>query len=196
MTDTADITVVPLTAGHWTDFETIMGPNGGYGGCWCMLWRQSKAEYDANAGDGNRETMKELAAGDRPPGLLAYAGDAPAGWISVAPRVAFPRLKNSRVLKPVDDTDVWSVSCFLIAKGFRRKGVALSLIEAACDFVAEQGGTVVEGYPIAPKKTPYPVAYAWTGFASVFERAGFTEVLRRSETRPIMRKTLKETANQ
>ncbi len=193
MTDTnAEIIVVPFTGERWADFETIMGPNGGYGGCWCMLWRQSKAEYDANAGGGNRDAMKELAAGDRPPGLLAYAGDEPVGWLSVAPRADFPRLENSRVLQPVDDADVWSVSCFLIAKGFRRKGVALRLLEAACDFVADQGGTVIEGYPIAPKKTSYSAAYAWTGFATVFERAGFTEVLRRSATRPIMRKTLGE----
>lgn len=167
-----------------------MGPKGGYGGCWCMLWRKTKAEHDRESGAVNKADIKGLAESELPPGLIARIDGEPAGWISVAPRAAFKRLETSRVLKPVDDAPVWSVSCFLIAKAHRRKGVALALLEAACDFVRGRGGTTLEGYPIAPNKTPYPAAYAWTGFAQVFLRAGFTEVARRSETRPILRKTL------
>ena len=184
----ADPTIVPLTADRWADFEALMGPKGGCGGCWCMLWRLSKADYDAQAGAGNHEAMKAVVAEGPPPGLLAYDGETAVGWVSVAPRAAYPRLERSRVLKPVDERAVWSVSCLLIAKSHRCRGVGTALLEAACDFVAEQGGTLVEGYPIAPTKTPYPAVYAWTGFEAMFRRAGFAEVTRRSATRPIMRR--------
>ncbi len=182
--------IAPLTRENWPLFERLMGPKGGYGGCWCMLWRKTKAEHDRDSGDANRAGIKSLAESELPPGLIAADGDRPAGWISVAPRANFIRLQTSRVLKPVDDRAVWSVSCFLIAKDFRRRGLAVRLLEKACDFVVERGGEILEGYPIAPSKTPYPAAYAWTGFASVFEQAGFEEVARRAPTRPIMRKRL------
>ena len=39
MTDDEPITVVPATFDRWADFEKLMGERGGYGGCWCMLWR-------------------------------------------------------------------------------------------------------------------------------------------------------------
>lgn len=157
-----------------------------------MLWRLSKADYDKGAGAGNRRAMEKLASGKPAPGLLGYLDGQPVGWISVALRHKFPRLEKSRVLKPVDEQDVWSVSCFLIAKPYRRQGIAVRMLEAACDFVREHGGSIVEGYPIAPTKQPYPATYAWTGFEKVFRRAGFEEVARRSPTRPIMRKSLVE----
>ena len=124
------------------------------------------------------------------PGLIAYDGDEPVGWCSIAPRPDLPRLKASRVLKPVDDELVWSVTCFLIKKTHHRRGLSVALLRAAEKFVREQGGRILEGYPIEPTKSSYPVAYAWTGFANAFRKAGFKEKARRSETRPIMRRIL------
>lgn len=187
---TTEITTAPLTPERWADFEALMGPKGGTGGCWCMLWRQTKAEHDANAGEANHAAMKAIVESHEAPGLLAYEGETPVGWISVAPRPAFPRLESSRVLKPIDDQEVWSVSCFLIEKTHRRQGVATRLLEAACDFVAEHGGRIIEGYPLVAGRADYPDVYAWIGFDSVFKRAGFEEVARTSTKRRIMRKTL------
>lgn len=155
-----------------------------------MLWRRRKADYDKRVGDGNLEDIRTIIERGEEPGLLAYEDGRAIGWISLAPRERFVRLETSRVLKPVDEEPVWSVSCFLVAKGCRNKGVAERLLRAACDFAGTRGADILEGYPIEPKTRPYPTAYAWTGFASVFRRAGFQEVARRSETRPIMRKRL------
>jgi len=187
---TTEITTAPLTPERWDDFEALMGPKGGSGGCWCMLWRQSKAEHDANAGAPNRQAMRGIVERRQAPGLLAYEGGVAVGWISVAPRPSFPRLETSRVLRPVDDAEVWSVSCFLIARSHRRRGLATKLLEAACAFVAERGGRIVEGYPIVAGRRDYPEVYAWIGFDTVFKRAGFEEVARTSTKRRIMRKVL------
>lgn len=182
-----DISIVPATRDLWEAFETLMGPKGGVGGCWCMLWRQSPKQQTALKGDGNRKAIKAVFDGSRPPGLLAFDGSEPVAWMSVAPRTAFVRLENSRVLAPVDAAPVWSISCFLIKRSHRRMGLAVSLLEAAKALAADHGGTILEGYPVEPRKDPYPSAYAWTGIAESFRRAGFKEVARRSQTRPIMR---------
>jgi GNAT superfamily N-acetyltransferase len=107
-------------------------------------------------------------------------------------RAAFPRLATSRTLKPFDDEDVWSVSCFFIDKTFRRQRLSLNLLNAAVDWAQSQAATVVEGYPIDTPKENYPPVYARTDFVETFRKAGFVEVARRSDTRPIMRKTLQD----
>lgn len=181
------IDIVPATPDRWDAFETLMGPKGGVGGCWCMLWRQSPKQQTALKGDGNRKAIKAIFDAGVPPGLLAFDGSDPVAWMSVAPRTGFVRLEKSRVLAPVDAAPVWSISCFLIKRSHRRTGLAVSLLEAAKTMVADHGGAILEGYPVEPRKDPYPSAYAWTGIAESFRRAGFSEVARRSETRPIMR---------
>ncbi|SIO34654.1 Acetyltransferase (GNAT) family protein [Rhodovulum sp. ES.010] len=189
-TDPLAIEIGPAT---WPTFEAVMGANGGCGGCWCMLWRRTAKEMEASKGDGNRRAMRKIFEDGAVPGLVAMSGDAPAGWIQIDRRAAFPRLASSRVLKPVDDEDVWSVSCFFIEKRFRRQGLSRRLLRAAVDWAGSQGAPVVEGYPIDTPRAKYPPVYAWTGFAQAFRDAGFVEVARRSETRPIMRKRLAPT---
>lgn len=186
---TPDLSTQPLTPDRWDDFERLMGPRGGADDCWCMLWRLRAKDWREGRAGGNRTAMRAIVS-DEPPGLLAYTDGQPVGWCSVAPRTVFPRLDNSRILKPVDDTPVWSVTCFFIAKGWRRKGVATTLLDAACDFARDHGAKVLEGYPIDPLGERYANAFAWTGMARSFEALGFEEVARRSDKRPIMRKTL------
>jgi len=179
--------ILPAT---WEGFSAVMGEKGGCGGCWCMLWRRSKKEMDAGMGEGNRRAMKRLFDAGQVPGLVAYRQGEAVGWIQVDERRAFPRLEASRVLRPLDDKEVWSVSCFLVDKRFRRQGLSLLLLEAACDFAAARGARILEGYPIDTPKRDYPPVFACTGFVGAYRAAGFTEVARRSETRPIMRRDL------
>ena len=181
---------IDIRPADWTGFKTVMGDKGGCGGCWCMLWRLSKKDMDAGMGTGNRRAMKAIFDSGHVPGLVAWHGSEAVGWIQVDARAAFPRLDSSRVLKPVDDKAVWSVSCFLVDKRFRRQGLSTQLLQAACAFARARGATILEGYPIDTPKASYPAVYAWTGFAGTFREAGFEEVARRSNTRPIMRKRL------
>jgi GNAT superfamily N-acetyltransferase len=181
----------PLTASRWADFEELFGTRGACAGCWCMWWRIARSEFDRTTGAERRRAMKKIVESGEVPGLLAYAGREPVGWVSVAPRECFPVLGRSRVLKPVDDTPVWSVVCFFIRKDFRRRGMTQKLLEAAVDYVGRKGGRAVEGYPLDTTKADVSNMSAFTGFVSAYERAGFREVARRSEKHPIMRRTVK-----
>lgn len=178
----------PLTPERWEDFEELFGKRGACGGCWCMWYRLKRSEYEVQKGEGNRRAMKSLVDSGKVPGLLAYSEGRPVGWCSVAPREEFSVLARSRILKPIDDTPVWSIVCFFVDKKYRQQGVSIALLEAAADFVRAQGGRVVEGYPVEPKKKPMPPVFASMGLASAFRQGGFKEQARRSDTRPIMRR--------
>jgi GNAT superfamily N-acetyltransferase len=184
------MTIRPLTASRWKDLEALFGARGACGGCWCMYWRLPRSAFEQLKGDGNRRAFKKLVAAGQTPGLLAYDGGRPVAWCAIAPRTEYPKMARSRILQPVDDQPVWSVSCLFVAKPYRRRGLSVRLLEAAADYVRRRGGRIVEGYPAeAPGKVAD--AFVWTGLASAFRQAGFTEVARRSKTRPIMRRNLK-----
>lgn len=186
----------PLTPDRWDDLETLFGPRGACGGCWCMVWRLPRAQWEQGKAGGNRRAFRKLVSDGACPGVLAYAGDEPVGWCAIAPRTDYPGLERSRVLKPVDDKPVWSVSCFYVRRDHRMKGLSVKLLKAAGRFAAERGARVLEGYPIAPSSAgEMPGPWAWTGLAATFVKAGFKEVERRSKTRPIMRRTVRSRAS-
>ncbi len=178
---------LPLTSERWADFEELFGENGACGGCWCMWWRQTGKEYDLHKGDSNRQAMFDLVKSGVIPGLIGYSSEnKPIAWIALEPREHYSRLSRSRVLKPVDEQSVWSITCFFIDKAYRHQNLTSELLHDAISYVRENGGKILEGYPIDPKKKMAPV-FIYTGIQSTFQRNGFTEVARRSETRPIMR---------
>lgn len=177
----------PLTPERWTDFEKLFGEKGACGGCWCMWWRLKRSDFEKSKGLQNKKAMRRIIASGEIPGLLAYEASESVGWCSVAPRDKFPVLGRSRILKPVDSQNVWSLVCLYVRKDKRRQGISEAILRAAQRYVGEQGGRILEGYPIEPKKDAIPDAFAWVGLASSFRRLGFEEVARRSETRPIMR---------
>jgi len=180
-----------LTQKNWRDFETLFGPRGACGGCWCMTWRLHKSEYDKGKSGGNRKAMARLVNSGNMPGILAYCDKEPIGWCAFAPRQEYKRLESSRVLKPVDDKSVWSITCFFIRKDFRRKGVSGELLNAVIRFAKKNGVKMLEAYPVVPYSDKIPAVFAWTGFPSVFRKAHFLEVARRSRTRPIMRLSIR-----
>ncbi|UCE42730.1 MAG: GNAT family N-acetyltransferase [Candidatus Aminicenantes bacterium] len=177
----------PLTKERWSDFEELFGERGACGGCWCMWWRLRHSEFKKQKGEGNRKAMKAIVDKGDIPGVLAYMEGMPVAWCSVASRSQFSMLSRSRILKQIDEKPVWSIVCLFIKKSFRNQGLSIKLLSKAIEYVKQQGGQVVEGYPIEPKKDRMPDVFASTGLASAFRQAGFIECARRSATRPIMR---------
>lgn len=145
----------------------------------------------AGSGDGNRRAFRKIVRSGEVPGILAYAGTDPIGWCALAPRESYPALGRSRILKPVDDEPVWSVTCFFVAREYRRKGVTSGLLNAAAAYAKKKGARLLEGYPVEPRQGKMADAFVWTGLAPAFRKAGFDEVARRSATRPIMRRKLR-----
>ena len=177
----------PLTPERWPDFETLFGPSGAYGGCWCMYWRLTRAEFSKGQGGGNRRAMKSVVGSGKVPGIIAYLGKEPVGWCSVAPRDDFPSLDRSRVLKRLDDKPVWSIVCFFIGREHRGEGVGEELIKAAVHYAASRGAEIVEAYPTSPRGRELAPVSIYMGLPAMFKRAGFVECARPSEAKVIMR---------
>jgi GNAT superfamily N-acetyltransferase len=176
----------PIKRNLWTDLEELFGLNGACGGCWCMYWKLRGKAFEQAKGFGTRQMHKSLVDAGTVTGLLAYQDGEVVGWVAVEPRSAYERLAHSRTLQPLDDEPVWSVTCFFVAKKYRRQGIAVGLLKAAVEHVRHQGGKIVEGYPLEVKAKTAP-AFIFTGTPSVFRAAGFVEVARRTPTRPIFR---------
>ncbi|HCY76879.1 MAG TPA: GNAT family N-acetyltransferase [Ignavibacteriales bacterium] len=188
---TINLTFRPLTLSIWKDFEKLFGEKGACAGCWCMYWFMSKKEYDEKRKDGRtKKEMKMMVKNNIEPGILAYSGNVPVGWIAIQPREKYFRLSKSKILQPIDDKSVWSIVCFFIHKDYRKMGVSVALVKNACDFAASKGGTIVEAYPTETKTKNSAPVFIYTGTASAFRKAGFKEVARRSDTRPIMRRVI------
>jgi GNAT superfamily N-acetyltransferase len=121
----------------------------------------------------------------RPPGLIGYLDEVPVGWVQIGPRVEFPTFDRSRLLKPVDDAETWSINCFVTRVGYRRRSIASALLTAAIAFAKEEGASLLEGYPVDGHRAS--VVDYFTGTLGMFQDEGFVEVVRRNPTRPIVR---------
>lgn len=174
--------IEPATADRFDDVATVLNPAGREQACWCMHWRLPPKEDVARRGD----YLRELAAHEPAPGLLAYDGDEVAGWLGLAPKSASRTLQRSRVL-PAGDPETWpttwAVMCFTVRPGWRRRGVAQELLAGAVDYARRHGARVLEGYPVEPEQgRRVPVSAAFVGTVGLFERAGFVRVAQTSAT--------------
>jgi GNAT superfamily N-acetyltransferase len=161
-------------------------------GCWCMYPRFTRAEMQRTRSRQRRAAMTKLARRRRAPGLLAFEGDEPVGWVAIAPRDDLGRIDRSRATPRVDDQDVWVIPCITVRPGARGRGIALAMIRAAVAYAAEQGAPAVEAYPRAgAARTADDNAYI--GTEPLFRRAGFRLIGRAGGKRALrvtMRKVL------
>ncbi|HHY49612.1 MAG TPA: GNAT family N-acetyltransferase [Alphaproteobacteria bacterium] len=175
------------TAERLDDLAAVMAESAAAKNCWCAYWYLGNAEYKARWGAANREPlMARIEAGEEP-GFLAYSGETPVAWVSVAPRANFARLNRSKTFAPIDDLPVWAVNCFVVAKSHRRQGLMRQLAVYAAEFAFARGAPAVEAYPIEPSEKSGS-GDLYVGTVNAFRAAGYVEVARPLPRRPIMRK--------
>ena len=118
-----------------------------------------------------------MKGGPPAPGFIAYLDDVPVGWVGVGVRTETPRLASSRTIPSIDEKPVWSIGCFRIRTGYRRKGVARALLNGVVEAARKAGAPGVEAYPIDPEGRRVEVGAGYVGIASMFDAAGFRRVL-------------------
>lgn len=180
-----------LTPDLWPALEDLFGEKGACNGCWCMYWRIG-SEYRKRPQSENKADFREIVKRGPPPGLLAFHDELAVGWCQLTPRGAVPWLDRAWRLKRIDDVAVWSLSCFYVRRGYRRKGVMTALISAGLEAAKRAKVPALEAYPIDANETG---SASSTGYVSTFARAGFKTVARRVPSRPIMRHDLKSLAS-
>jgi GNAT superfamily N-acetyltransferase len=187
----------PANAASWADLTAVFGAADA-GRCRCQrfkvegwIWRDSTLEGRIAAQ--RRQTGCDEGPGAPTSGVVAYVGSEPAGWVAVEPRAAYPKLRTMPIPwkgrdEDRDDPGVWAVTCFVVRKGYRGRGLTYALARAAVEHARANGATAVEGYGMLtePGRT-----ITWgelhVGARQVFEEAGFTEVTHPTKRRVVMR---------
>jgi len=137
-----------------------------------------------------------LKAGQPPAeqtGTRARVSGIPVGWVAVEPRTEYPRLSGLPTVwrgrnEDKQDDGVWSVTCFVVRKGYRRRGITYALAAAAVGYARDNGARALEGYAM---RTQPGKEITWgelhVGAVQVFADAGFAEVSTPSVRRVVMR---------
>jgi GNAT superfamily N-acetyltransferase len=191
------LTVVPANEATWADLTAIFGV-GDAGRCQCQRFKVMGWIWRDSTLDERTAMLRAQTACDRPDaratsGLVAYVDGEPAGWVAVEPRTAYPKLRGSRVPwtgrdEDKDDHDVWAVTCFVVRKGYRGRGLTYHLAAATVGHARERGARALEAYPMV---TEPGKVITWgelhVGARQVFEEAGFTEITHPTVRRSVMR---------
>ena len=168
MTDPAQEAVDGITtaAAEWPAVEQLFGVRGEPSRCWCRFFALPGAAFAATPPADRKAQLKDKFDGGGPaPGVLAYRRGSAVGWCAVEPRGCYPRILRSQVFKAAgaavteDDSgagSVWSVSCFVVAPGHRRSGVAAALLAAAVDHARANGAAVWRGIRWIPRNGRRP----------------------------------------
>ena len=165
------IVVRPATV--FDDVATLVGPKKPTSNvCFCLSYRIGSKENLSLKGPARAERVRELCHQDPPPGVIAYLDDEPVGWAALHPRSDTSFARN-RLIPAVDDLDVWSLWCFRVRPGFRKRGISHALIDGAVAYARERGAPAIEGYPVDNGGEKVNLTMAYVGTRALFESAGF-----------------------
>jgi ribosomal protein S18 acetylase RimI-like enzyme len=115
--------------------------------------------------------------------------------VRVGPRIGQPTLLRTKVVmagspEPLDDPDVWAITCFVVRRQFRGLGVAKRLVDAGVEYAASHGARLVEAYPFDTGQRSRRVNELYVGTVSLFGGRGFVETARPIGARVVMTRDL------
>jgi GNAT superfamily N-acetyltransferase len=195
-----ELSIVPANEASWDDIQAVFGTRGQAAFCQCQRYKLRPGEafrkfpVEERAFRLRAQTDAGHPESETTSGLVAYAGGEPAGWCAVEPRTAYEGLVRvfkvpweGRAEDKADET-VWAVTCVFVRAGYRGRGIASALAQAAVDFARERGARALEAYPmLTPPGQKLTVDEIHVGTPSIFAAAGLTEVNRPTIRRVVMR---------
>lgn len=196
---TEDIRVIPANEATWEDIQAVFGSRGSAAHCQCQRYKLAPKEAFAKfPAEVRAERLREQTNpgdpdADTTTGIVAYLDDQPVGWCAVQPRIAYPALLrvyrtpwDGRAEDKADDS-IWAVTCVLVRAGYRKRGIAYALAEAAVEHARARGARALEAYPMRTEAGEITWDEIHVGAESIFAAAGMTEVSRPGIRRVVMR---------
>jgi GNAT superfamily N-acetyltransferase len=207
------LSIVPANQVPWDDLKAVFGDRDS-GRCNCQRFKTRGWFWEQATDEQRRAQLRDQAncddrAATSTTGLVAYLHDpdhdrdpdqdhdpdpTPVGWVAVEPRTEYPRLLGlptvwkGRPDEDKQDDSVWAVTCFVVRKGYRRRGITYALAAAAVGYARANGARALEGYAML---TQPGREITWgelhVGARQVFAEAGLAEVSRPSVRRAVMR---------
>ncbi len=142
----------------------------------------------------NRRDKRTLVNQGRSHAILVYEEGTPVGWCQYGSRDELPRIDARRGYRkaapPAGDVRLWRITCFFVDPKLRGRGVAKLALRAALESIKEQGGGVVEAYPVVSPKMAAVPEWRWFGTPGMFRKEGFRTVAPLGTSGVLMRKTI------
>jgi len=178
-------TAKELSANTWPDLARLFEKPEIGDAWWCWCTHHHAASYSgpenqqprtrAERAIRNRRQKETLVNNGLAHGVIVYSGGDPVGWCQYGSREELPRIdhtRNYQNLAPNDKTKrLWRITCFVVDKNYRGRGVAITALKGALESIRKRGGGLVEAIPVS--KTDQGPGYMCTGRVSMFEKAGF-----------------------
>jgi GNAT superfamily N-acetyltransferase len=186
---TVALSLKPIHKADWPAVETLFGPNGAAGGCWCQWWRveQGGKSWEACKGPTNRLALKTQIESGRVHAIMAWRGRTPVGWCCIGPRADFPRLRKSKMARDHEADDAWTIACLFVIRAERGQGTGLELVKAATALAFKRGAKSVQAYPAPVKEGGRSVdVFAWTGVPAMFPKKDGWRRIDDGEGRPVL----------
>ena len=174
----ATITTEKATITRWDDVQHSLTGGGDGRSCQCIWPVVRRKVWDSTTVDERRDMLHDEIAAGPAPGLVAYVDGEAAGWIRVGPRTVQQRILHTRAITaatehPLDDDTVWAVTCFVVRREHRGKGLNATLLASALDYARESGARVIEAYPVDTSTGSHRSNDLYHGTLSTFLSAGF-----------------------
>lgn len=190
-----------LSKQTWPDFEKLFSQGNGWDFCWCMhfqrprsLPKNERLHSRAERGARNRQEKRELLARGGSHGILVYAKGEPVGWCQYGPQEELSRIDSSRKYRGLalegGAERLWRITCFVVDKRHRKRGVASAALRAALKAIRNKGGGLVEAYPVARWEGSAFGNVSTHGTVSMFEKEGFQAVAPVGSSNVLMRRTV------
>jgi len=185
------ISTKAATRAEWEDVQRALTGGGDGASCQCVWPVLRNKDWNATTKEQRVGILRDEITTGPPPGIVAYVDGEAAGWIRIGPRTAQARLAYTRNIvdatqEPLDDGDVWAVTCFSVRRDQRGKGLNAALLAAAIDYARTSGARVVEGYPVDTAAVKVSSNDLFHGALSTFLTAGFSVVGELRAGRPLV----------
>jgi ribosomal protein S18 acetylase RimI-like enzyme len=172
-----DYTIKPLTGETWDAFAALCERHngGGFGGCWCCWFHNATlAERRAEGGGDWRAYKKRRVCEGTAHAALVFDGETAVGWCEYGSPEELPGIFHRRDVETVGYVPPdYRLTCFMVDRRYRRKGVATAALHGALQLIAEAGGRVVESYPQDTGGKKISASFLYNATRSMFEKAGF-----------------------
>lgn len=197
----SEFTIKEFSTETWDDFAKLFSQGNGWDHCWCVHFHRPRplakenwlAARAARALRNRREQQTLLKQGGSH-GILVYADGQPVGWCQYGRREELTRIDSNRnypqLESPAANTKFWRITCFVVDRKYRRRGIAGLALQAALASIKKQGGGLVEAFPVENWKNKAFGNMSTNGIVSMFRKQGFQIASPFGNTNVVMRKTV------
>ncbi|ROS30766.1 GNAT family N-acetyltransferase [Cellulomonas sp. PhB150] len=169
--------IEPLSPTTWEAFAALAERhNGVWGGCWCTYFHLYPDPTQERRELGHREFKRRLVEAGRAHAALVFDGDVAVAWAQYGTVDELANIHHRKEWEQgVPRRPDFRITCLLVDRDYRRRGMASVAVRGALALIAASGGGLVESYPhdLPPdKKTS--ASFLYNATRTMYEQLGFT----------------------